>query len=471
MLTIGTMVEALANEMPVLSGPANLPLAFATHDSRSAGPDSLFVAFAGESADGHDYVDAAFAAGARVALVNRPVSNHPVIDMRAGLATTSIPDQPFLIQVADTMAGLQQVARHYRRGFDVRIIGITGSVGKTSTKELAYSVLAQQGSTLKSQGNFNNEIGLPLTLLELRDHHERVVLEMGMYALGEIALLCQIAQPHVGVVTNVAPVHLSRLGTIENILAAKRELVEALPGDGTAILNMDDDRVMTMVDHTEADIFTYGLDDRADLWADDIESMGLEGINFTLNYEGDRLALQVPLIGLHSVHTALRAAAVGLVEGMAWDEIVTGLKTQSSQLRLVTVEGPQNSLVIDDSYNASPESVIAALNLLSDLDGRRIAVLGDMLELGSEEERGHRLVGGRAALVADELVVVGQRGRMIGEEALAAGLASGNVHFAADAPDATPILQGLIQANDIILVKGSLGMRMDRIVAELRQVS
>ena len=221
MLTVGTVLAALADGAAVQGGPAGQPLAFGTHDSRAAGPDSLFVAFAGESSDGHDYVSEAFAAGARVALVDRPVGDFAVVDMRSQQLATSLPEPPFLIQVDDTMVSLQRIAHHYRRQFDVRIVGITGSVGKTTTKELVYSVMAQQGATLKSQGNFNNEIGLPLTLLRLRDTHRTVVLEMGMYAIGEIALLCEIAQPQIGVVTNIAPVHLSRLGTIENIVTAQ----------------------------------------------------------------------------------------------------------------------------------------------------------------------------------------------------------------------------------------------------------
>ncbi|MCB0016644.1 MAG: UDP-N-acetylmuramoyl-tripeptide--D-alanyl-D-alanine ligase, partial [Anaerolineales bacterium] len=301
--------------------------------------------------------------------------------------------------------------------------------------------------------------------------HQTVVLEMGMYAIGEIALLCEIAQPQIGVVTNIAPVHLSRLGTIENIVTAKRELVEALPVDGVAILNQDDERVLSMASASQARVFTYGLAPEADLWADNIESMGLDGIRCTLHYQGEQLTIQVPLIGRHSVHTVLRATAVGLVTGMTWDEIIRGLQSQQAQLRLVTVAGPQGSIIIDDSYNASPESVIAALNLLADLDGRRLAVLGDMLELGDEEVRGHHLVGRRAAAVVQELVVVGERARLIGEAAIDGGLRPAQVHFIDEAPAALPLLRELIQPADFVLVKGSLGMRMDRIVTELREDS
>jgi UDP-N-acetylmuramoyl-tripeptide--D-alanyl-D-alanine ligase len=225
---------------------------------------------------------------------------------------------------------------------------------------------------------------------------------------------------------------------------------------------------MSMVPHTPARIFTYGLDDSADLWADDIHSMGLDGMRFTLQYGGEALRVQVPLIGRHSVHTALRATAVGLIEGLAWEEIIAGLQaTTAAQLRLVAAPGPNGSVIIDDTYNASPDSTLAALNLLADLDGRHVAVLGDMLELGYMEEEGHRIVGRRAADVAQVLVAVGPRAHWIGEEALAVGMNPQQVFIVERTDEAIPLLEGLIQANDFVLVKGSLGMHMDRIVAAL----
>jgi UDP-N-acetylmuramoyl-tripeptide--D-alanyl-D-alanine ligase len=328
-------------------------------------------------------------------------------------------------------------------------------------------VLSRRYETLKSEGNQNNEIGVPLTLLNLRPHHERVVVEMGMYALGEIDLLCGLAQPVVGVVTMIGPVHLERLGSMEAIVAAKSELVAALPEDGVAVLNRDDERVMGMAAHTRARVFTYGLDNTADMWADNIESMGLDGVRFTLHHRGEALSVRVPLLGRHSVHTALRAAAVGLVEGLPWEEIIAGLGALSSQLRLVVIPGPRDSLLIDDTYNSSPDSALAALNLLADLDGRRIAVLGDMLELGDAERQAHQVVGRRAAGVADTLITVGPRAQIIGREAVGAGMSSGRVQMVAEAPDAVPLLEELIRPGDVVLVKGSLGMRMDRIVSAL----
>ena len=481
MLTLGYILATLTNYEPTGNEPA---VSSFVVDSREAGPGSVFVAFAGEHADGHAFVADAFARGAIAALVERaPVGDWPVIDVRRmsdkAVASRLETDHwslntdhlPLVILVDDTLRALQSLARNWRARSAVRVIGITGSVGKTSTKEVTAAVLARRYRTLKSSGNQNNEIGVPLTLLNLRPEHERAVIEMGMYAAGEIALLCDLARPVIGVVTMIGPVHMSRLGSLEAIVAAKRELVAALPEDGVAVLNMDDPRVMSMVGHTKARIFTYGLDPTADLWADGIDSMGLSGVRFTLHHDGEALNVRVPLLGRHSVHTALRASAVGLLEGLGWDEIVAGLNAGTSQLRLVVTDGPRGSVLIDDTYNSSPDSALAALNLLADLPGRHIAVLGDMLELGRAEKQAHRVVGRRAADVADLVIAVGQRARVIGAEALALGMATDRVPLVDDAPAAVPILEGIIQAGDVVLVKGSLGMRMDRIVAALGRIA
>ncbi len=437
-------------------------------DSREVTPGALFVAFRGEQTDGHDYVAQAFARGAVAALVERPFPDYPTLDTRSGKSAPALDfKQPLCLLVDDTLSALQQAAKAWRKKFDVHVVGITGSVGKTTTKELTHTVLSQRYNTLKSLGNRNNEIGLPLTLLDLRPEHERAVLEMGMYTTGEISLLCELAQPFIGVVTMIGPVHLERVGSMDGIVKAKQELVEALPPGGFAILNRDDERVMSMAAHTQAHIFTYGLHENADLWATDIRSMGLEGVQFTLTCGREALQVKVPLLGRHNVHTALRAAAVGLVEGMGWDEIIAGLTQMTPQLRLVAVPGPKGSLIIDDTYNSSPDSALAALNLLHDLHGRKVAVLGDMLELGQVEEASHRLVGRRVADVAQLLVVVGRRGRWIAEEALAVGMSPVQVHVAEDVETAVAVLQERIRENDTILIKGSLGMRMDRIVDAL----
>jgi len=473
-LTLADVIAGLCDPTrSVESRPEALKQSISTTvvDSRQVEPGALFVAFKGEYADGHDYVADAFSRGAVAAIVERDVETEGL------LLDLSGPDfepwaydlefrLPVALKTSDSLEALQRVATFWRQRHDVRVVGITGSVGKTTTKELTAAVLARRYSTLKSEASYNNEIGLPLTLMHLTGEHERVVLEMGMYDVGEISDLARIAQPHVGVVTIIGPVHLERAGTMERIAQAKAELIEALPPDpdGVAILNCDDDLVCGMADSTRARVFYYGLSPGADLWADNIEGLGLEGIRFRLHYGDETLYVKIPLLGRHSVHTALRAAAVGLVEGLNWQEIVEGLRGPSAQLRLVAVSGPKGAIILDDTYNASPASTIAALNLLDELDGRKIAVLGDMLELGHYEHEGHEKVGMRALDVADVLVTVGPRGRIIGETALRWGMPADRVHIVEENAEAIALLEQTVTGDDVILVKGSRGMQMEDIV-------
>jgi len=470
MLNLADLVEGITGQRPAEEVVPNLELSEVVVDSREARPNSLFVALRGEYQDGHDFVADAFARGAVAAIIEREVDAEcQMVDTKGLLPETSI-RPPICLMAEDSLKAFQRLAAFWRVRFSPRVIGVTGSVGKTTTKEMIWSVLRKKFRTLKSWGSYNNEIGLPLTLMYLDSSHERVVLEMGMYALGEIAELATIACPHVGVVTNVGPTHLERLGTIERIAQAKSELVEALPPaseGGAAILNGDDPMVRAMAEKTEAEIFCYGLDPACDLWASHIESRGLEGVRFQLHHGGERLHVKIPLLGRHSVHTALAAAAVGLVEGESWEEIVAGLWDVTEQLRLVAVQGIRGSTILDDTYNASPASSIAALNLLEELLGRKIAVLGDMLELGDFEEEGHRKVGRRAVDVVSILITVGPRGRIIGQEALACGMADRGVLIVEDNEQASAQLRQIVGQGDIVLVKGSRGMKMEEIVAAL----
>jgi UDP-N-acetylmuramoyl-tripeptide--D-alanyl-D-alanine ligase len=496
-ITQHTLWQAITGETPPLALPA-APVGIAVIDSRDVAPGALFIAFAGQQTDGHRYIGDALAAGAGTIIceeqgltllnqtdalvVNCTSRSRSVPTLETYPRNDVLAQRPIAYVVDRSVEALQKVGafhRLHRVRPDLRVIGITGSVGKTSTKETAAAVLDQRFNTHRNQGNLNSEQGLPLTLLGLTMDHQRAVLEMGMYALGEIALLCKLARPHVGVITNVGPVHLERLGTIERIAQAKAELVEALPSaeeGGVAILNWDDERVREMASATRAQIFTYGLTPEAQLWADEIESAGLEGIRFRFHHQPPQgrmtsLYVKVPLLGRHSVHTALRAAAIGLVEGLTWQEIATGLQRTTGQLRLVVVPGINGSTLIDDTYNASPTSTLAALNLLADLQNsnyrRRIAVLGDMRELGSYTEEGHKAVGIRAAAVTEVLVTVGELGRIIGEEALAMGFDPANCHIMATAEEAVERLKSLIEPGDLVLIKGSRAVGMEQIAADI----
>jgi len=469
MLKLSDVLEALSGVRP--EGKDEV-ITEATIDSRQVIPGSMFVALPGERTDGHDYIEQAFKRGAVIALVQRDLTDRlPVLDIRSGLQPEAINkiQGPFCIWVENTLKALQQVARFWRRKLTLRVVGITGSVGKSTTKELVAEVLSQRYRTLKNVGNLNNEIGLPLTLLSLTEGHERAVLEMGFYVPGEIAFLCDLAQPQIGVITNVSAVHAERAGSIEAIARGKAELIQVLPSApvGVAILNYDDPLVREMASQTKARVFFYGLDSGADLWADGIESLGLEGIRFRLHYRGEILHLRVPMIGRHSVHTALRAAAVGLVDNLTWQEIVDGLHTSTTQLRLMIVRAENGAMILDDSYNSSPESTLAALNLLDELEGRKVAVLGDMLELGPYEEQGHVLVGVRASEVVNELVTVGERGRIIANAALKAGLPASATKDFSNTQETIEYLRERLNDQDVVLVKGSRAMQMDLIVAAL----
>ncbi|GAB4530695.1 MAG: UDP-N-acetylmuramoyl-tripeptide--D-alanyl-D-alanine ligase [Anaerolineales bacterium] len=469
MLTLADMIEALTGVH--LPQAAQTPITDAVLDSRKVIPGCLFLAIPGRQTDGHDYIPDAFERGAAYALIEHEVPAHlTVVDLRTPAWVTQAEKlaAPCCLRVENTIQALQTIARFWRsQQADVRVVGITGSVGKSTTKEIVAGVLSGRYRTLKNEGNFNNEVGLPLTVLRLSEGHQRAVLEMGFYVPGEIAFLCDIARPHIGVVTNIGTVHAERAGSQEAIFEGKSELVQALPPDGFAILNHDDPWVRKMAERTAAQVFTYGLTPEADLWADSIEGLGLEGIRFRLHYQTDTIYLHVPLIGRHSVHTALRAVAVGLVDGLTWQEIVTGLRVGHAQLRLVAVRTQRGALLLDDTYNASPASTLAALNLLEELNGFKVAVLGDMLELGPYEKQGHEMVGIRAAEVAGKLVTVGPRAHLIAQAAHSAGMPRRNIHEVDDTAQAIALLQHTITPQDVILIKGSRSMHMEEIVNAL----
>lgn len=469
MLTFADVIEALTGARPEA---ASLVISEAAVDSRQVIPAGMFVALPGERVDGHDFIQQAFERGAHLAIIQKDIQFRcPVIDFRTGSAgqQMTLPNPPFCLRVDDSLTALQKIAALWRRKLDIRVIGITGSVGKSTTKELIAEVLSQRFRVLKNVGNLNNEIGLPLTLLRLGPGHQVAVLEMGFYYPGEISFLCDLAQPQIGVITNIGTVHAERAGSQEEIAKGKAELVQALPPapQGVAILNYDDPLVRSMAEKTQANVFFYGLDSCADLWADEIESDGLAGIRFQLHFHSEVLHIRAPMIGRHSVHTILRAAAVGLVEGLTWQEIIDGLQHSHSQLRLVAVHTENGALILDDSYNASPESTLAALNLLDEMEGRKVAVLGDMLELGPYEKQGHEMVGVRAAEVASRLITVGQLGKLIADAAMQSGFPPQNITSVEDVPAAIELLRQTLVKGDVALVKGSHGLRMDRIVSAL----
>ena len=433
------------------------PIRGAAVDSRLVGVGQLFVALPGERTDGHAFVPEAIARGAAALIVARPLGD-----------VTALGDVTVL-RVADPLAALWAVATGWRRRFEPLVVGVTGSIAKTSTKEAVAVVLSTRFRTLRNEGNLNNEIGLPLTLMRLGPEHETAVLEMGMYVGGEIADLARMARPQVGVVTAVQPVHLSRIGSLEAIEAAKGELLEALPTDGRAILNADDPIVRGMGGRSAARSLTYGFAADADIGADGVVSAGLDGMRFVLRAAGARRPVTIPTLGRLSVHNALAAAAVGLVAGLSLEEISSGLAAGWSAAHRVELVRLGGVTLVDDTYNASPRSVVAALDLLAGLPGRRGAVLGEMLELGDAADEGHRVVGEAAARTADWLVVVGDGAAGIADGAQAAGVDRARIVRVRDTDSALEAIPPRLRDGDVVLLKASRGIALERVVDGLRR--
>lgn len=425
----------------------------AVTDSRRAQPGDLFVALPGERVDGHAFVGEAFARGAAGVLVSRPGG--------------AVPAGRVSFQVADTLIAMQALARWVwqERQPALPALSITGTVGKTSTKEVAARVFGRRYAVLMSEGGLNGDIGLPQVLLNRESSHTFAVLELGMHSKGEISLQCRLAPPLYGIVTNIGYTHMERLGSRAAIVEAKRELVEHLPPHGAAALNGDDPLVMSMRPAAKCRVLVYGQGDQCDVRATGLESLGRDGLRFTLGHAGRTVAVRTPLPGPHNVYTCLSTAAAALADGFTLDDVAGALARVENPLRLKFGEGPHGSLLIDDTYNASPASMAAALRVLAEQQGRRLAVLGDMLELGEVEEGCHRDLGRDAASVADVLFTVGPRARWIAEAARAAG-ARDVREFPAKAGLAEALLAE-VRAGDVLLLKGSRGLALETVVVEL----
>jgi UDP-N-acetylmuramoyl-tripeptide--D-alanyl-D-alanine ligase len=369
--------------------------------------------------------------------------------------------------VNDPLNALQRLAENWRSRHEATVIAVTGSVGKTTAKELIATVLSRRYRTLKSEANLNTEIGIPLTLLQLRAEHQRAVLEFAMYQTGDIALLARIGRPSVGVVTNVSYVHLERLRSFGRIIAAKAELPEALPPDGLAVLNGDDPNVAAMARRTRARTLLFGLSEQCDVRATNVTGRGLDGFSFNLTTGGrlksQSVEIDCPLPGKHHVYPALAAATVALDDGLPLDEVAEALREARLDLRLTVRPGRNGATIIDDSYNASPASMVAALDLLAESKAkRRIAVLGHMRELGTAETSGHELVGRHAAKSCDVLIVSGTEARILAE---AAGLAGhGNVQLSETPEETAELLKRQLGKGDLCLIKGSRAVGLEAVV-------
>ena len=448
------------------TGSAPAALDGVSTDTRTLAAGGLFVALRGERFDGHDHLAEAAARGAVAAIVSEAwLAARP-----AGAA----PPLPAL-SVQDPLAALGAVARHHRRRFHLPMVAVTGSNGKTTTREMIAAILATRGPVLKTEGNLNNEVGVPLTLLRLDASHLSAVIEMGMNHPGEIARLAAIAEPQVGLVTLAAPAHLEGLGTVEAVADAKAELYQGLPQGGIVVASADDARMLKRALASGRRMLTFasGRGRRGDVVVLEIRAQSVEGLRFVLGIGNREVEVHIPgLVGAHNARNAAAAACAAIALGCTDREIVRGLAAVRPVGRRLRLERlPSGVQLVDDCYNANPASMTAALEVLRDLAAAggagAVAVLGDMLELGAFEGEAHRALGEEAARAGvATLAAFGPRARATAEAARAAGLAD---TFHTEDPDAlAAFVRGRLQPSDVLLVKGSRGMKLERLVEALR---
>ena len=431
-------------------------IAGAVIDSRQVESGYLFIAVKGEKVDGHQFIPQVFEKGALAVLSEQELSE---------------PAGPY-IRVESTLGAMKKLAAYYRRSLDIKVVGITGSVGKTSTKEMIASVLSQKYNVLKTEGNFNNEIGLPLTIFKIREQHEVAVLEMGISDFGEMHRLAEMAYPDICVITNIGLCHLENLLTRDGILKAKTESFEHLTPEGTAVLNGDDDKLSTKKEVNGKPVIFYGVgadsafDIKKDIYATDIENHGLEGMRAKIHTPQGDFDAQIPIPGEHNVYNALAGTAVGLQLGLSIREIAQGIasvQTIAGRTNLLHVKG---MTVIDDCYNANPVSMKASIDVLAHTSGRRIAVLGDMGELGAEEKELHRSIGKVvAASGIDALFCAGTLAEEYAREAKANPECE--VHYKKTREEMTEELLAYVKEGDTVLVKASHFMEFPKVVEAL----
>ncbi len=429
-------------------------------DSRTVKEGELFIAIKGDRFDGHDFVADAIGRGAWGALVERSALERRHTAM-SGLKN--------VIPVEDTLVSLQEMSMIHRKRFSLPVVGITGSNGKTTTKEMLAAILLRKGPVLKNEGNLNNHIGVPLTLFKLSDSHRSAIIEMGMSGLGEIETLTRLAMPTVGVITNIGPAHLQFLGSEDTVARAKGELLQGLPSNGTAVLNADDRFFDTLRTKFPGRTLSFGMEERVDVRADDIRQDN-DATAFTLRAEGRSVRVRISTAGRHNVYNALAAAAAALALDLSLETIRFGLEDFRPVAMRSEIRELRGVTVIADCYNANPGSMQAALEMLASLrraDRKTIAVLGDMLELGETGPEAHRAAGRTAAeLRVDLLVTVGPLSVHLAEGALKAGMAKDQIVEAGTTWRAAEVLRERAKPGDTVLLKGSRGMKMEKILEE-----
>ncbi len=439
----------------LISGSTKAVFRNISTDSRRIQPGDFFVPIAGERYDGHDFIKDAFEGGASGVITHRDIQ--PA-------------EGKVIIRVSDTLKALGDLARAYRERFDIPFVAITGSVGKTSTKDMIACALGEQLTVLKTEGNYNNEIGLPLTIFKLESFHQAGVIEMGMSGFGEIRRLSSIVKPHIAVITNIGLSHIEKLGSRQNIMKAKLEILEGLDSNGIVILNGDDELLSGLKGLLKFRTVFYGMEEWVDYRVTGIESAGEAGTDFDVAVGGREYRIHVPVPGVHNVYNALAAFAAGLELGIPAGKLIKGIAGYVPEKMRLNIINHNGIKIINDAYNASPQSMEAALNVMKDISSghRTIAVLGDMLEMGEWAYDAHVRVGRYAAGIGtDYIIAVGRNGAHIIEGARAVGMPDTNLSSFDNNSAAAEYIMKLVRPGDVILVKGSRGMKMEEIVSKL----
>lgn len=445
----------------LLSGNGDVVLENFKKDTREVEQGDTYVGIKGENFNGSNFFEKAFELGANACIVQDIEISEKVIEKYQNKT---------IIKVKDCLEAVQKIARFKREGYDIPVIGVTGSVGKTSTKDIIASVLAQKYKTLKTEGNYNNHLGVPLTLLRLKNH-EAAVVEMGMNHLGEISKLTNIARPTMSVITNVGTSHIGELGSRENILKAKLEILEGMKEEAPIAINNDNDMLHNwyMVNQNKRKIMTFGIENESDIMAKNIVATD-EGSKFTVNIDGNDYEVEINVGGKHFIINSLCAICVGLQNNIEMEKIIEGIKEfKLTKRRMEIKDGINNSKVINDSYNASYDSMKAAIEYLGEIKAnKRIAVLGDMLELGNFEKELHEKVGEEVYKnKIDILVTVGERAKFIANKAKELGMCEDNIFVFDTKEEAVKKLESIIEKDDYILVKASNSMKFDEIVNKI----
>ena len=422
-------------------------------DSRKIEKDWLFIPIKGARVDGHDFILQVMEKGALCTLSER------------NLGEVSFP----YILVESCEVAMKSIAEHYRTALGIKVVGITGSVGKTSTKEMIASVLAQKYNVLKTAGNFNNEIGLPLTIFNIREEHEVAILEMGINHFGVMHRLTKMARPDVCVITNIGLCHLENLIDRDGILRAKSEIFDYMAKEAIIVLNGDDDKLATVTEVKGEKPFFFGLSSTLDAYADNIKGQSLRGIACSLHLKGMDMDVLIPIPGEHMVYNALAGALIGQKLGLTSEEIKAGIEALTPVSGRNNLIATDNLLLIDDCYNANPVSTKASLDVLASADNRKVAILGDMFELGENEKELHYSVGEHAAeSKIDVLIGIGELSKNTVDGALSKKADMAVYHFETKA-DFFDKMDTILQKDDAVLIKASHGMEFPEIVEKLRE--